>query len=57
MMAGNSHCQIMFYVRGSRSEAVVRAQVVQTGGLFGFFSTMELEACFLETRHGKIKVK
>ena len=54
---GNSHCQILFYVRGSRSEAAVRAQVVRTGGMMGFFSTMELEACYLETRQGKITVK
>lgn len=54
---GNSHCQILFYVRGSRSEAAVRAQVVRTGGVMGFFSTMELEACYLETRQGKITVK
>ena len=54
---GNSHCQILFYVRGSRSEAAVRAQVIRTGGVMGFFSTMELEACYLETRQGKITVK
>ena len=54
---GNSHCQILFYVRGSRSEARVRAQVIRTGGFMGFFSSMELEACYLETRQGKITVK
>jgi hypothetical protein len=54
---GTKVCQILFAVRGSKDEAEVKAQVVQSGGFMGFMSTMELEACFVNTRHGKIPVK